>query len=121
MDSAEQLVLIQQELNVYRDFLEKTLTRLKEAGVLNNNPIFVFHQGEIKLGMPLLNRSDKGGNWDITLSTVKEFVQRNLILPEKEEAFKKVYSEKKKHYCVFVLSEFGANFVFLPRLFMGKE
>lgn len=120
MDEAEKMILLKKELEVYNLFFEKTLLKLQEASAIDNHPIFVLHQGEIRLGMPILNKDKQGGNWNIHLSTIKEFEQKELILPHKSDHFKQLYQKKNRHYCLFVLSEYGAQFVFLPRVYLSE-
>ena len=78
-------------------------------------PVFVAHQQEVSIGPPIIEKEKNGGNWNIHASTLEEFAAKNLIFDEKIDDFIKTYKDPDAFVCVFVLSELGANFVFLPR------
>ncbi|NJL74411.1 MAG: hypothetical protein HC892_04550 [Saprospiraceae bacterium] len=55
------------------------------------------------------------GNWSINISSLEEFVVKQLIEVHKIDDFRRVYKDPKHHLCFFVLSELGATFNFIPR------
>lgn len=77
-------------------------------------PIFVAHQHEVEIGISILDE-DKSGKWKVHASTLEEFVSKQIIEVDKVDSFKTIYKSPKSHCCVFVLSELGAKFIFLPR------
>ena len=77
-------------------------------------PIFVIHQHEVELGIPLLEE-DHVSKWQIQASSLEEFVSKQIISPEKIDSFRTIYKNPEKHFCLFVLSELGAQFIFIPR------
>ena len=77
-------------------------------------PIFVVHQHIVEVGIPLFEE-DKPGKWFINASSLEEFVSKQLIEENKLDSFRTVYKDPNKYLCLFVLSELGANFIFLPR------
>jgi hypothetical protein len=78
-------------------------------------PILVVHQEQLNIGLHLVNRKDAGGNWSIRISTLEEFVSKKLIEEKKVDSFRTIYKDRKKYLCLFVLSELGAQFVYMPR------
>ena len=56
------------------------------------------------------------GLWSVNASTLEEFTYKGIIQAEKVDDLKKVLKDPAEHFCLFVLSELGAQFVFLPRL-----
>jgi hypothetical protein len=118
MDSSESemLLLLNKELAPYAPLFEKALIKIKDSQALKY-PIFVLHQAAIGLGIELVNKEVQGGKWNIRLSFLEEFAAQGLIKPERVEDFQALYINKQKFYCLFVLSELGAQFIFLPRLF----
>jgi hypothetical protein len=81
---------------------------------VSNYPIFAAHQGELSIGIPIIEKSKSGGEWNINASTLEEFVTKNIIFSEHLEDFKKNFKNPDEYVCVFVLSELGATFNFLP-------
>lgn len=77
-------------------------------------PIFVAHQHEVEIGISIVDE-DKSGKWQIHASTLEEFVSKQIIESDKVDSFKTIYKSPKTHFCVFVLSELGAKFIFLSR------
>ena len=75
----------------------------------------VAHQQELELGMSIYNKDEhENAKWSIHASTLEEFVSRQIVFPEKIEEFKSNYKDPSTNICVFVLSELGAEFIFLP-------
>ncbi len=111
---AEKFLLLQEELKVYRNAMNKALEIILAKGV-TEYPIFVAHQDSFEAGIPIINRYEVKGNWNINVSSLEEFVQKKIILKSKLVAFKKSYKSTADFICFFVLSELGAQFVYLPR------
>ena len=106
--------ILKEELESYIPALAKAGDAIIKEGV-SSYPIFVVHQQTINIGIQIVDRNNVGKNWSVNSSTLEEFVQKKLISLDKVEAFKKVYRDPSKEICLFVLSELGASFVFLPR------
>ena len=78
-------------------------------------PIFVVHQHTVDIGINIVDREAIKGNWSVNASTLEEFVTKQILSPEKVEDFKLVYKNHDGELCLFVLSDLGANFIFLPK------
>lgn len=78
-------------------------------------PIFVIHQHFVDIGIQMVDREKVTGNWSVNASTLEEFVTKQIISSEKVDAFRQLYKEKRDEFCLFVLSELGAEFIFLPK------
>ena len=78
-------------------------------------PIFVIHQHEVEIGIPLAENLEYG-TWNVHASSLEEFVCKQIIQEEKVDSFREVFKDPLAYFCLFVLSELGANFIFLPRL-----
>jgi hypothetical protein len=112
---SEKLLLLRQELEPYLELFEKAYVKVVDSGY-SRYPIIVVHQDHINIGIPLLLKKTSGGSWNVHISKMEEFVTKRLIRQERLEEFQSLYERKKDHYCLFVLSDFGAKFVFLPRI-----
>lgn len=114
MKKAESYIILQTELEIYRKLMTQAIKVITDQDV-SDYPIMVAHQQELELGMPIFKREEnKGAKWSIHASTLEEFVSKQIIFPEKVDEFKTNYKDSESNICVFVLSELGAEFVFLP-------
>ena len=82
---------------------------------ISSYPIFVIHQFDLEVGIPILERRDKGPKWSINASTLEELATKKIVEMEKVDSFRQVYKDPRQFLCLFVLSDLGANFIFLPR------
>ncbi len=78
-------------------------------------PILAIHQLELELGILLVQRSDEGSKWSIHASTLEEMVTKKLVQTNRIDDFRRVYKNPREFFCLFVLSDEGAQFIFLPR------
>ena len=110
----EKFLLLEQELSIYRKIMAQASDIILEKEV-TKFPIFVAHQQELELGIKIADQEKVKGNWNIHASSLEEFVTKQIIFNAKIEEFKKTYKSPQHHLCVFVLSELGAQFIFLPK------
>lgn len=113
MSKAELFIQLENELKRYQKVMSEAADIIMDQEV-TKYPIFVAHQQELEIGIPITKLED-GEKWAIHASSLEEFVSKQIIFPEKIEEFKSNYKEAKDSLCIFVLSELGAQFVFLPR------
>jgi hypothetical protein len=102
------------ELDPYLDLMSKAADTILDEDV-SRYPIFGVHQLELDLGLLLIARQDGGAKWSIQVSTLEEMVAKKLIDMEKVNDFRQVYKNPRESLCLFVLSDQGAQFIFLPR------
>ena len=114
MKETEKLFVIEQEMKKYVPVLAKASDTIRESDV-TNYPIFVIHKQEINLGIPLIEREKMNTNWSINASSLEEFVTKQLVFENKLEEFKKTYKDPETHICIFVISDIGAQFIFIPK------
>ncbi|HQX43690.1 MAG: hypothetical protein IPP06_02260 [Saprospiraceae bacterium] len=112
--SIEKFLQLEEDLRRYR----KALNQAQEI-MLNEDislyPIFILHQQELEMGIPVIEAGEKTGLWSVHASSMEEFMVKNLIQTEKIPEFQKLYKSHEHHFCLFVLSELGAQFIFYPR------
>jgi len=77
-------------------------------------PIFIAHVLELPLGEVLINREEIGTTFNISASTLEEFNEKGLVQNDKKTLFKQTYKDPKKFMCMFMISEKGGRFVFIP-------
>ena len=114
MTKADQFLKLKEELTPYINVLGQAADRVLDENV-SDYPIFIVHQHEMDMGILIIDKDEVNGNWSVNLSILEEFATRNIIEEAKVGDFKKVYKDPEEYLCMFVLSELGANFIWLPR------
>ena len=97
----------------------KTLMTQAAETVVNEDvskyPIFVVHQHQVDIGIPIVDMEEQKAKWSVHVSTLEEFVTKQIVTLDKLEEFKRTYKKAEDKLCVFVLSELGATFIFLGK------
>jgi len=91
---------------------EVSLDIIKEG--ISKYPIFIAHTITIPIGEIILDHTELAMSWSISASTMEEFMENKLIEAGKEDLFKSNYKDPEKNICIFIISEGGASFVFVP-------
>ncbi len=107
-------IQLETELDAYKPVMAKAADQVIEEEV-SKYPIMVVYQENIEIGINLVDRKKIDGNWSVNLSTLEEFASKGLIQNHKIDSFRTIYKDKKKFICLFVLSELGAQFVFISK------
>jgi hypothetical protein len=113
MGKTELFLALEKEFKLYVPTLAKAAEIILNENV-SNYPVFAAHQGELSIGLPLIEKEKQGGNWNINASTLEEFVAKNIVFSEKIDDFKSNFKNPEEYVCLFVLSELGATFNYLP-------
>lgn len=115
MDVNKKFFQLEEELQPYLPLLSKAADTVLDQDV-SSYPIFVVHQLSVDLGIPLLQRDDEEEvKWSVNATTLEELVTKQVVKNDKVDSFKKVYKNPHQHLCLFVLSDLGAQFIFIPR------
>lgn len=112
--TAEKFLKLESELEIYKSVMAKAADIIIDQDV-SSYPIFVAHQQHMEIGLVIAERGKVRGNWNIHASTLEEMVYKQIIEERNIEEFKQVYPDPQVSFCVFVLSELGAQFVFIKR------
>lgn len=113
MSQTDRFLELEKELSSYKKILAQASDVILDEGV-SKYPIFVIHQQEMDMGVLLIQAGTKF-RWSVNASTLEEFVTKEIIFHEKAQEFIATYKDPEIYLCLFVLSELGAQFVFLPR------
>lgn len=113
MSKAEKFIQLENELSIYRKMMTQAAQMIVNEEI-SNYPIMVAHQQELEIGIPISEKENQIGNWSIHASTLEEFVSKNIIFSEKLDEFKTNFKDAEAYICVFVISELGAQFIYLP-------
>jgi len=109
-----QYVQLEKELNPYKSLFSQAADAILDQEV-SDYPIFVLHRQMVDIGLPLVEGGTEAMPWSVNASTLEELATKKVIGMEKVDDFRKVYKDPKTFFCLFVLSDAGANFVFMPR------
>jgi hypothetical protein len=109
---------LEKELKGFRDILNQASSEMRNQEI-SMYPIFVVHQQEVELGVLIIDRETTTSAWSIHASSLEEFTYKGLIRAEKLDEFRSVYKDADDFFCLFVISQLGAQFIFLPQV--GKE
>lgn len=113
MASVDQFLALQQQLHPYKKILAQAADVILDENV-SKYPIFIVHQQELHMGVSLIEAGDKF-KWSVNASTLEEFVTKELIFMDKAQDFISTYKDPEINLCLFVLSELGAQFIYIPR------
>jgi hypothetical protein len=87
----------------------------KASETLLDEGIFIVSQLDIELGVPLVQRNPSNNKWSLNLSTLEELATKKIIQMERVDHFRSVFKDPDFFFCLFTLSDLGAQFIFLPR------
>lgn len=102
-----------------QDFV-KVADQIKEASYqirtrgFSDYPIFIMSKNDIPLGQLLYKKEEVGTDWNYCVTYLDEFVQRKIVVKNKEEDFKKQYKDPDEFCCLFVIDQGFTKFVFIP-------
>ena len=113
MSKSERFLTLEQELQPYKKMMADAADIILDQDV-SNYPIFIAHQQEFDMGIVLTSVNEKS-KWAIHASSLEEFVSKQIVFPDRIEEFKSNFKDPSESLCIFVLSELGAQFLFIPR------
>ena len=105
--------------SISSDFVKVSDT-LKEASYAirregySDYPIFPISKFELPIGQLLLGQEDLDLAWNYNASFLDEFVQREIIAPDKVEEFTESYKDPDEFCCLFVVDAHFTRFLFIP-------
>lgn len=105
---------LEEEIKPYAALMGKVADSILDQDI-SSYPIFVVHQFELSLGIPLVERQEGGAKWSINASTLEELATKKVVEMSRVDSFRQVYKDPQDFLCLFVLSDLGANFIFVPR------
>lgn len=95
------------------DTLKEASYQIRKRG-FSEYPIFPVCKIEQPVGQLLIDTKTHGTLWNYSASFLDEFVQRELVMKDKEDAFKEIYKDPDEFCCLFIIDEEFTNFLFIP-------
>lgn len=105
---------LEEEMAPYAGLMGKAADAILDQDI-SSYPIFVVHQFNLEIGIPILERRENGPKWSINASTLEELATKKIVEMARVDNFRQVYKDPREFLCLFVLSDLGAHFIFLPR------
>lgn len=107
---------LETELKPYLPVIGNAADTILDQDV-SSYPIFVVHQMDtVDIGILLLShQAQEGPAWSVHASTLEELATKKVVEMSKVDSFRKVYKNPRENICLFVLSDLGANFMFISR------
>ena len=94
------------------DTLKEASYQIRKSGF--SFPIFPISREQQPIGQILIDKTEKGLQWNYFASFLDEFMQRELVAKEKEDEFKNAYKDPDEFCCLFVIDNEFTKFVFIP-------
>lgn len=113
MTAKDLLESLKKDLLIYNDAIKEVAEQIIKENY-SKYPIFVAHQHEVALGEVILNKDELDTQWTINATTMEELEDKGLIRPDRTDDFIENYKSPKKYMCIFLVTELGGNFVFMP-------
>lgn len=113
MNAKEILNSLKEDIIFYNKYIKEVASEILD-GNFSDFPVFIAHQHEVNLGECILDKDDFNRQWSIHATTLEELIENGIIEDDKAPAFKDVYKDPRKNICIFLITELGGNFVFMP-------
>ncbi|MEP2772854.1 MAG: hypothetical protein ABJH05_11945 [Fulvivirga sp.] len=111
--SGKYLGSITEDFVVVSDTLKEASYQIRKRG-FSDHPIFAISKIDLPIGTLLIGKTDLATNWNYNASYLDEFIQRELIGPDKVDEFKGSYKDPDEFCCLFVVDDGFTNFVYIP-------
>jgi hypothetical protein len=114
MDSVKNILFKQVENRIkqFKSICTKALQTVVEQDV-SLYPVLVAHRPDVILGIPLLSATQIGDDFALRVSTLEELVTKQIVSTEHLPTFQKLYRQHSKRFCVLVIDDQSADFVFI--------
>ncbi|MGC3944215.1 MAG: hypothetical protein QM762_06810 [Chryseolinea sp.] len=94
------------------DALREASYQIRKAGF--DQPIFPICKEPQPIGQLLFDPGRSGTAWYYYASFANEFMQREIIMSDKEADFKEAFKDPDEFCCLFVIDPTFTRFVFIP-------
>ena len=113
-ETADYIDRFGQQLHFYLELMKEAF-----EGVINEDvsryPVFIFHQQEMSVGLPIYDQGHHNGEWSVNISTLEEFYIKGIVKIEQVEEIKAKIIGQPPQYCCMVLYEGKGSLIFVNR------
>ncbi len=111
--SGKYLGTITQDFVLVANTIKEASYQLRKRGI-TEYPIFPICKEMMQLGKMIIEKKEADIAWNINMSMAEEFLERQLISPDKVDDFQESYKNPDEFCCLFVVEPDFMNFVFVP-------
>ncbi len=106
---------LEKTIQPYKVLLSKAADAILDQDV-SNYPIFAVSSAELNLGLPIVKGGEANADplW-INATTLEELATKNIVEMSKVDNFRTVYKDPRDFFCLFLVEQGTAQFVFLPK------
>ena len=79
MSKTGKFLQLENELEPYKILMSKAMDSIMDQEI-SSYPIFVVHQHEVELGVPIVDKENVTGIWSINASSLEEFVYKLSLI-----------------------------------------
>ena len=113
MSVTETILEIEKQLSTYNHLVTNAKQTVLDSDV-TRYPIFVASRSKVELGISFIDHEKTTALWSINVSSLEEFVAKNIIDPSKVDNFKQTFKDVDNYNCYFIISSIGNQFAYLP-------
>lgn len=107
------LELLKDDLAFYNEMLREVSADILSGG-FSKYPVFVAHQEPVAIGDLIIDASEHQRSFNISATVLESLVEKNIVTKDREERFTEAFKDPAKFMCVLLVTDKGANFVFVP-------
>jgi hypothetical protein len=112
-EKAEQLKVLEQNLNIYKESIKEVALEIIENKV-SKYPVFVAYPDIIAVGRLIIDKEELALDYSINASTLEEFIARNIVKQDKLSDFQKTWKDPNQFACIFAIIDNEASFIYIP-------
>jgi len=113
MSVTETILEIEKQLSLHNHLVTSAKQTVLDSDV-TKYPIFVASKAKVELGINLIDHEKTTALWSINVSSLEEFVAKNIIDSSKVDNFKQTYKDVDNYNCYFIISSVGNQIAYLP-------
>lgn len=113
MSVTETILEIEKQLSVHNHLVTHAKQTVLDSDV-TKYPIFVASRSKVELGISLIDHEKTTALWSINVSSLEEFVAKNIIDTAKVDNFKQTFKDVDNYNCYFIISSIGNQIAYLP-------
>lgn len=105
---------LQMSLKAHLDMMQQTSQAVFDQDI-SNYPLFLVNETTPALGISILTFELEGKQMVMNVTTLEELATKGVVDMEKVDDFKSVYKQNDHSFCLLILEETEARFIFIPK------
>lgn len=101
-------------LKSHQELMEKTAQAVLDQDI-SNYPIFLINEITPAVGISILTFDFEGKPMVMNVTTLEELATKGVVDMDKVDDFRSVYNNNDDSFCLLILEDNEARFIFLPK------